>query len=151
MKCGRRRRRRRLPLLFLSAALSLFLPYQQVRAQIVDPPDTPPQTAQAPEACITLDSGTPPSVNQVKALILMGRLEEASRVLDCIVITPGNETDVRFLRGRIAEARGDFNTAIDEYREILVKRPNLTRVRLELARLLFLTKDDAASSGSRRW
>ena len=145
MKFGRRRRRRRLPLLFLSAALSLFLPYQHVRAQIVDPPDTSPQTAQAPEACITPDSGIPPSVNQVKALILVGRLDEASRALDCIVITPENETDVRFLRGHIAEARGDFTTAIDEYREILLKRPNLTRVRLELARLLFLTKDDAAS------
>lgn len=145
MKCGRRRTRRRLPLLFLSIALSLSSPHQGVSAQIVDPADSSPQTAEAREACISPDSGIPPSVNRVKALILLGRLEEASRAVDCIVLTPENETDVRFLRGRIAEASEDFNTAIDEYREILVKRPNLTRVRLELARLLFLIKDDRAS------
>jgi hypothetical protein len=46
----------------------------------------------------------------------------------------------------IAVAEGDLVAARDIFREILETRPELTRVRLELARVLFLLEDDSAAA-----
>ncbi len=80
-----------------------------------------------------------------KSLIAEGRLDEALGQLDQIEITPKTETDITFLRGQIAQAKGDFKTAVRHYRVILGSRPELVRVRLELGKMLFLLGEDDAS------
>jgi tetratricopeptide (TPR) repeat protein len=84
-------------------------------------------------------------IDVVKALILEGRFDKALTLLGSIPVTFQNETEILFLRGRIAEAQGLLQMAVDYYREILRKRPELVRVRLELARVLFLLKNDDAA------
>ncbi len=53
---------------------------------------------------------------------------------------PQEETEKWFLLGQVYMAKGDFDTAIKIYRKILDKQPDLSRVRLELARALFFNK-----------
>lgn len=84
-------------------------------------------------------------IDLVKALILQGRHVEALTLLDRIPVTFQNRIGILFLRGRIAVAQGMLNTAVKYYRQILRERPELVRVRLELARVLFLLKEDDAS------
>lgn len=141
----RRRHRCLLPKLSLVAALCLNLLGESAHGQTENSPNTPEQAVELRDDCIDPQTGAVVSIPEIQALILMGRLDQASRALDCVVITSETEIDVPFLRGRIAEARRDFPTAIAEYRRILAKRPELTRVRLELARLLFVIKEDTAS------
>ena len=80
-----------------------------------------------------------------KDLIFAGRLDEALAHLDQVKITPENEVDVAFLRGRIAETKGDLAGAVRYYRYIIGSYPELVRVRLELARVLFLIGEDGAA------
>lgn len=131
--------------LLVAAPLSLSFFADSAHAEPEDSSDTLLRLSQLSEDCINPQTGAIRTVPEVQALILLGRLDEASRALDCVAITPETEIDVPFLRGRIAEAREDFPAAIAEYRRILAKRPDLTRVRLELARLLFLINEDSAS------
>lgn len=53
--------------------------------------------------------------------------------------------DVLFLTGMLALGKQQHERAIDAFRRILDQRPELIRVRLELARVLFQTKQDAAA------
>lgn len=134
-------------LLKLLVAAPLYLSFfgESAHAQFERSPDTLERLSEPSVDCINPQTGAIRSIPEIQALILLGRLDEASRALDCIAITAETEIDVSFLRGRIAEARRDFPAAIAEYRRILARRPDLIRVRLELARLLFLIKEDAAS------
>ncbi len=133
------------PKLSLVAAICLTLLDVSAQGQTQTSPDLSEQVVELPDECIDPETGAIRSIPDIQALILLGRLDDASRALDCVAITPETEIDVPFLRGRIAEARRDFSAAITEYRRILAKRPGLIRVRLELARLLFLIKEDTAS------
>ncbi|MEM8936719.1 MAG: porin family protein [Pseudomonadota bacterium] len=57
-----------------------------------------------------------------------------------------DQTQVDYLIGMIAAAEGDYHTARDIFRAILAERPDLTRVRLELARVLYVLEDDDAAA-----
>lgn len=69
------------------------------------------------------------------ALVDAGDFEHAEQIL---TITPnmGNvalEVERWFLLGQVAQKQGDWDTAIDIYRQILDAQPDLARVRFELA------------------
>ena len=69
-----------------------------------------------------------------RLLIKVGRLKDARVFLE--QFQPQNEeewTERLFLLGRIAVSLGEPEEAIDKFEEILGRRPNLTRVHLELA------------------
>lgn len=134
-----------LPAIFVGVAIGLLLYPHGVTAKSHGHAETLAQAKFLQRNCLPSEFGFTPTIPRAKVLIVEGRLDEASRVLDCIVVTEETETDIHFLRGRIAEAQGDLKTAVDEYRTILAKRPELTRVRLELARLLFLMEEDTAA------
>jgi tetratricopeptide (TPR) repeat protein len=75
-------------------------------------------------------------------LVDAGRYDEAQALLDRLAQdnTGGIERD--FLAGMIALARKDYAHAEHLFRKILEGNPNLLRVRLELARTLFLKGED---------
>lgn len=57
-----------------------------------------------------------------------------------------DQTQVAFLLGMIAVGQEDYKGAAEIFRNILDQRPDLVRVRLELARALFALKHDQAAA-----
>ena len=105
------------------------------------------------------ESGRPhlsadPRVNGARALIEGGRFEEALAILRPLAPNHPDRTDVLFLVGLTAisasqragigdtERDGLLDEAVAALRTILVDRPGLVRVRLELARAFFLKGQD---------
>ncbi len=98
-----------------------------------------------------------PQVNHARKLIHNGRLHAALEILRSLADPARADiTDIRFLTGlaavRLAEQRNtdDEHTAllreaITAFHDILIHRPGLIRVRLELARAFFLKGEDALS------
>ena len=84
-------------------------------------------------------------IEVAKRLILAGQTDPAHRLLLDITATAPDPTEVQFLLASIAVAEQRYDDAIDIYRDILTDRPGLTRVRLELARTLFLNEEDEAA------
>ena len=94
-----------------------------------------------------------PAVVQSRVLVMNGRFDAALAVLRPLDREGPGKVDILFLTGiaamGAAEAREDdderealLDEAIAALRAILVDRPELTRVRLELARAFFLAGDD---------
>ena len=96
-----------------------------------------------------------PRVNQARRLIHAGRHHAALEILRPLADPARTDiTDIRFLIGiaAITAARsGDadkdalLGEAVAAFRAILIDRPELTRVRLELARAFFLKRTDDLS------
>lgn len=85
---------------------------------------------------------------RVRLRILIGMVrsgghEQAARMLAGVPFHgPYARNRTLFLHGLIAEARGDLKGAIHQFRTALAGDPNLTMVRMELARVLYLDNDD---------
>lgn len=77
------------------------------------------------------------------AVLLMqsGKLAEAKRIVAALLVKRPDNNQALFLSGLIAVAETDYDTAIAQFRRILVSEPNADRVRLELARAFFLAAD----------
>jgi outer membrane protein len=75
-----------------------------------------------------------------------GNLATARTVLASLTMLM-NETEWqrRFLLGRLEQESGNYDAAVFHFRLMLAHNPRLTRIRLELARTLFLDKDDDAA------
>ncbi len=98
-----------------------------------------------------------PQVVHARALIERGQFGEALLALRPLASNHPDQTDVLFLTGLAAlgaaqlpetnepERTGLLNEAIAAFRAILINRPGLVRVRLELARAFFLKGDDDLS------
>ena len=97
-----------------------------------------------------------PRVRTARALIHRNRFAEALEILKPLALEDRpDQTDVRFLLG-LAASRGSqtpgigdderltlLKLAIAVFRSILIKQPELVRVRLELALAFYLKEDDA--------
>ena len=94
-------------------------------------------------------------VNIARALIERNRFPEALEMLRPLPPDHPDQTDVRFLLG-LAASRGSQESGLDDeqrlalldeaiaaFRSILIKRPELVRVRLELALVFYLKQEDA--------
>ncbi len=98
-----------------------------------------------------------PRVNDARTLIEDGRFPEALAVLRPLAPDHADRTDVLFLVGLAAigasqqagageeERTALLDEAVAALRAILVDRPGLTRVRLELALAFFLKNEDDLS------
>lgn len=78
-------------------------------------------------------------------LIDAGRYDEAQLLLDRLAADNAGGVEREFLGGMIAMARKDYARAERLFRRILESDPSLVRVRLELARTLFLARKDEAA------
>lgn len=87
-----------------------------------------------------------PSLDDARAAIAEGRLDEAAQILAAVDPAEADVNDLDFLSGMLAVARGDYDAAQASFRAILRRDPHLTRVRLELARAYFLAHDDGAAA-----
>lgn len=74
----------------------------------------------------------------VEQLVLDGRFTDAKPLLQALEQDPSLDFERRFLLGYIAAQEGDNKGAISHFRSLLVAKPNEPRVRLELARALYL-------------
>ena len=95
-----------------------------------------------------------PSVTDARVLIENGKYDEALDALLALVKTHPKRTDILFLVGLAAIERSEqpditeadrealLANAITALRTILIDRPDMVRVRLELARAFFLNGDD---------
>ena len=107
-------------------------------------------------------SGRPsavPGVAKARALVKGGKFDEALAVLRPLAEAHPRRTDVLFLRGLAATqasqrpgiAEQDRKALLDEaiaaLRKILIGRPGLVRVRLELARAFFFKREDGLARG----
>ncbi len=81
------------------------------------------------------------SVGTAKDMILSGRSEEARALLQQLEARYPDNNDVDFLLGLLALEAGDHDRAIGYFRSILSRQPGAVRVRLELARALYLDRD----------
>ena len=99
-----------------------------------------------------------PQVKQARALVDSGRFHEALALLRPLADPARADiTDIRFLLGLAAmeaaqrpeTVEADRTSLLDEaitaFHDILIHRPGLVRVRLELARAFFLNGDDGLS------
>lgn len=84
-------------------------------------------------------------LDQARAAIVAGRLDEAAGLLAQVDGMTADRNDLEFLRGTVALGRGDYDAAIDAFHRILDRDPSLNRVRLDLARVFFLKGDDEAA------
>lgn len=78
-----------------------------------------------------------------RSSITAGRLDDADNLLASVQEDLVDRNDLDFLRGTLALAHNDYTGAITAFRAILARDPSLNRVRLDLARALFLNGDYA--------
>jgi len=82
------------------------------------------------------------SVTQAaQLLIASNHLDEAKKLLERELAANPDDSETLFLLATIATAQKDYDTAISLFRHILVREPDVERVRLELARAFFLKGD----------
>ena len=96
-----------------------------------------------------------PRVNSARRLLKRNRFPEVLEILRPLAPDHPDQTDMRFLLG-LAASRGSqepdvedeerlalLDEAIGAFRSILIRRPGLVRVRLELALAFYLKQEDA--------
>ena len=85
-------------------------------------------------------------LNLARILVNQRRWDDALAVLQTLIGDPdSDQTEVMFLRALALIEVGRAAEAADILRTILESRPDLTRVRLELGRALFVAKEDDAA------
>lgn len=114
--------------IFIAGLSALLLcaqaPAQQTSEQLPEQPQHVLSVLQAAQMLMTND-----------------RLTEAKILLDQYLAAAPDDSQAQFLRGMVAVAEKDYDTAIQLFRRILVREPDAERVRLELGRAFFLKKD----------
>ena len=106
-------------------------------------------TEQAEQIQITLEQlkQNPALTHELLSRAIYARNPEIIKKLLEIYRTFPNRDPImeRFAEGKLAAITENYNVAIDKYREILAKNPNLNPVRIELAIALFNQKQDGAA------
>lgn len=77
--------------------------------------------------------------------VIERRYEEARPMLAALAHAPDMAMQRHFLLGYMASQSNDLKTAETEFRAVLRERPDMTRARLELARVMMLRGKDAAA------
>ena len=97
-----------------------------------------PTLAQEPLPEITAEQ----LIEAARSALAAGKLDDAEFLLEGVRAGEGDIDDLDFLHGSIALRRGDWQAAIDRFRAMLARNPNLPRVRLDLALAYFQAGED---------
>jgi outer membrane protein len=100
-------------------------------------------TADADGASVRLSAEE--AIELATAWIVEGRFEEADALLAQLAAARPEDAQVLFLQAQSALARKDYPVAIARLRALLSRDPSSVRVRLDLARTLFLAGDYGAA------
>jgi outer membrane protein len=84
-------------------------------------------------------------LDRAQRLVFERRFGEAAPMLAALENAPEFTMERQFLTGYVAVESGDLKTAVSEFRAVLAKHPDQTRVRLELARALMLQGKNGAA------
>lgn len=87
----------------------------------------------------------PQLLRAAEGLVTARRFDEARPLLAALHNAPELSMETYFLEGFIATETGAFDEAAKDFRAILRDRPEVTRARLELARVLMIQGKDAAA------
>jgi len=87
----------------------------------------------------------PQLLAETEKLVLARRFDEARPMLAALTHAPELAMERHFLEGYVAAETGDLAVAAREFRAVLRDRPDMTRARLELARVLMLQGKDSAA------
>jgi len=77
--------------------------------------------------------------------VLERRFAEAAPMIEALRATPEMKMQYAFLKGYVAVETGDLATGARQFRAVLADHPNMTRARLELARVLLMQGKDKAA------
>ena len=97
-----------------------------------------PGLAQEPLPEITAEQ----LIEAARSALAAGNLDDAEFLLEGVRAGEGDLDDLDFLHGSIALRRGNWQAAIDRFRAMLARNPNLPRVRLDLALAYFQAGED---------
>lgn len=103
---------------------------------------SPAVVASEPERLTVTGLQAEEVVELAASLIDAGELDQAEVLLDRIERDHPENEERAFLQGILALAREDYAAAERRFRAMLDRDPSLLRVRLELARTLFLRRED---------
>ena len=81
-------------------------------------------------------------IKAARAALAKGELDDAEFLLQGVKPGEGDVDDLDFLHGSIALRRGDSPAAIERFRAMLARNPDLPRVRLDLALAYFQAGQD---------
>ncbi len=112
-------------------------------------PQDPPAQADAscaPGGKCAVKLGGKQVVHQAETLVRAGEYEQAQPWLNMLAIAPEFFLEYHFLSGYAAKHQGKLAEAETHFRTILDRDPNQTRVRLELAEILFAKGDREAAA-----
>lgn len=104
-----------------------------------------PSLRDCPNGVCTMRMTAPQLLDQAAALVQQRRFDEARPMLAALENAPELTMETRFLKGYVAAETGDLDGAAKEFRAVLRDRPDVTRARLELARVLMLQGHDSAA------
>lgn len=84
-------------------------------------------------------------LQEAERAVVAKRYDEARPMLAALVHAPDMAMQRHFLLGYMASQTNDLRTAETEFRAVLRERPDMTRARLELARVMMLQGKDRAA------
>jgi len=93
----------------------------------------------------TMRMTAPQLLARAAQLVQERRFDEARPMLAALENAPELTMETRFLKGYVAAETGDLDGAAKEFRAVLRDRPDVTRARLELARVLMMQGHDSAA------
>jgi hypothetical protein len=92
------------------------------------------------------EDGSEQPLEAARRALLAGHWDQAGDILHRLRgSVAADPLEVLFLSGMLATAQGQDEQAIEAFRRVLDRRPDLVRVRLELARALFRAGEDGAA------
>ncbi len=108
-------------------------------------PGTSPTLADCVNGVCTKRMTAPQLLREAEKLVLQRRFDDARPMLAALHQAPDMEMQANFLEGYSAAETGDLDTAAKRFRAVLRDRPDMTRARLELARVLMMQGKDSAA------
>lgn len=104
-----------------------------------------PTLRECTDGLCTLRMTAPQLLNAAQRLVTARRFDDARPLLTALRAAPELALETHFLTGFVDAETGQLDAAASEFRAVLRDRPDVTRARLELARVLMLQGKDAAA------